>query len=123
MEKLTLTQVYRTDKDKKGALLVTKDGRNYTRLGVKAKEHGDKWLSGFGNSKNSGWKEGDQVEVIVEQKGEYLNFSMPKETDALEQRVSQLEADVKALLAFINVAKIAGDQPPDVEPEPEETPF
>ena len=29
--------------------------------------------------RNKDWKEGDTVEVEIEQKGDYLNFSMPKD--------------------------------------------
>ena len=35
-------------------------------------------MSGFGNKDNQNWKAGDTVEVEVEQKGEYLNFTTPK---------------------------------------------
>jgi len=94
MEKLTITKVYRSNKDKKGNLLKTSDGREYTRLAIKTKEYGDKYVSGFGNDKNSSWKVGDTVEVVVEKKGEYLNFSMPKEKDVLLERIEKLEEDV-----------------------------
>ena len=120
MEKLTITKVYRTDKNKKGEPYLTQDGRSYTRLSIQTKEHGQKWLSGFGNDKNSGWKMGDIVEVIVEQKGDFLNFSMPKIVDALEERVAKLEADVKALLSYM-LADKPGEEPP--EEFVEEAPF
>lgn len=76
--KLTLTQVFATNKDKNGNQLTSKDGKPYTRMSIKANEYGDKWISGFKNKSNENWKSGDEVECIVEQKGEYLNFSLPK---------------------------------------------
>lgn len=56
----------------------TRTGKPFTSLGIKTDQHGDKWLSGFSNKDNEGWKEGDTVEIEVEQKDEYLNFTTPK---------------------------------------------
>lgn len=73
--KLTLTYVSRTERQgQKGP---------YISISIKAKEYGDKFLSGFGNKANENWKEGDQVEVVSVKevvKGDktYLNFEMPK---------------------------------------------
>lgn len=70
--KLTLTFVKRYNK-------TSREGKPYVSLSIKAKEYGDKYLSGFGNKQNESWKEGDTVEVAeVATKGEYLNFEMPK---------------------------------------------
>ena len=68
---VVLTAVYRKERTS------TRTGRPFTSIGIKTQEHGEKWLSGFGNKDNAGWKTGDTVEILVEQKGEYLNFSMP----------------------------------------------
>jgi GH35 family endo-1,4-beta-xylanase len=96
--KLTLTKVYRNDKDKQGQPLRTKDGRAYTRLAVKCVEYGDKYISFFGHKDNASWKEGDTIEAEVEQRGEYLNGSTkPKpvsreEFNELVERVKALES-------------------------------
>ena len=74
--KLTLTRVFRT-KEKDGKPLVSKQGKPYEKVAVKAKEFGEAWISGFGNKGNSGWKEGDVVEIELSQNGDYLNFKMP----------------------------------------------
>jgi len=97
MENLTITKVYRSNKDKKGNLLISQNGNEYTRLAIKTKEYGDRYVSGFGNDKNAGWKVGDIVEVIVEEKGEYLNFSMPKEKDLIAERIDALEKRIEEL--------------------------
>lgn len=76
-ETVTLTRVYTSDKKKDGTPLISKKGKPYTKLSIQTSEYGAAWLSGFQNKSNSGWKEGDKVEIIVEKKGEYLNFSMP----------------------------------------------
>ena len=102
--KLTLTKIYRSKTDKAGNPLKTKDGRPYTRVGIKTKEYSERWLSGFENSQNQYWEENDTVEVEVEEVAgrdgnSYLNFKMPNRLDVLETRVGKLEIEVKALLA------------------------
>ena len=58
------------------------------------REHGEKWLSGFGNKDNAGWNVGDDVEIDVEQKGEYLNFSTPKNTNGTDKPTASTSADI-----------------------------
>lgn len=70
--KVTLTAVNRTERVSK------KTGKPFTSLGIKTQEHGDKWLSGFDGKQTRNWKDGDTVDIDVEQKGDYLNFSVPK---------------------------------------------
>lgn len=76
--KVTLTKVYRSTTNKDGSPLMSKAGKPYTRLSIKTDTHGDKYLSGFDGKQTASWKEGDSVDIDVEQKGEYLNFSVPK---------------------------------------------
>lgn len=68
---ITLTAVSRKEK-------TSKAGKPFTSVGIRCNEYGERWLSGFANKDNAGWKVGDTVEVDVETKGEYLNFSVPK---------------------------------------------
>jgi len=90
MEKYKITRIYKTDKDKMGQPLMGK-GKPYTRMSVKVAEHGDKWISGFEGSQNKFWKEDDIVEMIIEQKGEYLNFSLPKKDDLIVELSKKIE--------------------------------
>lgn len=78
MEKHTLTFVGRYTTKKDGTPLVSSTGKPYTSLRIKTNAHGDQYLSGFDNAATKNWKVGDEVEIEVEQKGEYLNFSTPK---------------------------------------------
>ena len=81
MIKLTLTSITRTPR-------TSKDGKPFTSVSIKAKEYGEKFISGFGNKANENWKVGDEVEVaaVIEKpstnkQGQpvvYLNFEMPK---------------------------------------------
>lgn len=74
--KLTLTHISRFDK-------TSKTGKPFVSVSIKAQEYGEKYISGFGNKANQDWKVGDVVEVEkVEQKGQYLNFEMPKSEKA-----------------------------------------
>ena len=106
--KLTITKIHRSNKDKEGKELIGKNGRPYTRVGIKTMQYGEKWLSGFENRQNANWKEGDSVEVIVEQKGEYLNFR----TISIDERVDELEKRMN------NVERVAGVVKPKDEAEP-----
>ena len=87
--KYTITQINRYTTNKQGDALMTrpkvdeggrviKASRPYTSVRIKTQEHGDKVISGFGSPENATWQVGDQVEIIIVPKGEYLNFSMPK---------------------------------------------
>lgn len=97
----TITKIYRSFKDKAGNELKTKDGRSYERVAIKTVEMGDKYISGFGADWNKNWKIGDQVQIIVEQKGEYLNFSKLTENDLLNLRMDKLEKEVEELKKFV----------------------
>jgi hypothetical protein len=98
---VTLTKIYRSDKDKNGNPLIGKAktdangnliaGRPYTKIGIKTREHGEAWLSGFGGHWNQDWKEGDTVEVDIERSGDFLNFRKPDPVRSLEQRIAAIE--------------------------------
>jgi hypothetical protein len=95
--KQTLTFVARYTKDKMGNPLMTKTGKPYVSIRVKTNEHGDKFISGFGNAQNENWKVGDEVEMDIEQKGEYLNFTMPKPTDVLKGDLETVKIDIERI--------------------------
>jgi len=99
--KVKITQIYRSDKDKNGNPLKTTDGRTYERVAIKTAEYGDRWISGFGNKRNKEWKVGDVVDVeineVVKDGQVYLNFETMNKVDILEERIAELEIEVKAL--------------------------
>ncbi len=97
IKKVTLTAVYRNTTDKAGNPLKSAKGIPYTKLSFKCKEYGDKYVGGFGNKANESWKQGDTVEVIIKENGQYLNFEMPKEVDMATERITKLEARVTTL--------------------------
>lgn len=98
---ITINKIYKNDKDKNGNLLKTKDGKLYTRLAIQTSEYGSKWISGFLGDWNKDWKVGDKVQLVVEQKGEYLNFSKLTEIDLLNLRMDKVEKEINELKKFI----------------------
>lgn len=100
---LHITKIARFTKKQDGTPLLTKDGRPYTSIRIKTTEHGDKWLSGFENAETKNWKEGDAVEAEVEQKGEYLNFRVPKKEDKLSEALLRIENKLQTIAMMVNV--------------------
>ena len=97
MEKVTITGIWRNTTDKQGNPLKSAKGFPYTKLSFKCKEHGDRYVGGFGNKDNEAWVVGSVVEVIIKENGQYLNFDMPKIENVLEDRVMKLESKVTTL--------------------------
>mgnify|MGYP001559546619 CR=1 FL=1 len=91
IQKLTITKIFKSDKDKNGNFLKTKDGRAYSKLAIKTKEYGDKWISGFLGYWNENWVEGQIVGAVVEPNGDFLNLKKPDPVAELEVRVKELE--------------------------------
>jgi len=91
---MKIVKIYKSDKDKQGNPLKTKDGRPYTRIAIQTPEYGSKWISGFMGYWNSNWAEGMDVDIEIEEKGEYLNFKRPDPLKALEERVAKIEAEL-----------------------------
>lgn len=132
--KITLSSVYKTDKDKLGNPLMSKQGKPYTRMSIKANEYGDKWISGFMSKGNMGWKQGDIVEVEIKENGQYLNFELPKggisnETmDKILNMLTTINLDVKQLKeSLLPKEKVmmgnTGMEYPDEDISPEDIPF
>lgn len=123
--KTTLTQVKRYTKDKDGHPLKTRDGKPYERLNVQVESYGEKWISGFGNSRNKNWQAGDEVEIEVTENGQYLNFSMPKPvvmggmSEADKEILQQLAAGQTLILAQLKKIEGLLSIPQDDAPMPD----
>ena len=103
MQKVTLTAVYHNDKDRNGNPYKSQAGKPYTKCNIKCTEYGDKYLSGFDNKETQTWKIGDTVDIIIEQKGEYLNFSLPKkETGGLTEMDREMFMRMEKKIDSIN---------------------
>lgn len=91
VEKVKVTKVYRGKQE-------TSYGEK-DKIAIKTEQYGDsKWLSCFVNKSNSNGlssiKEGQTIEIVVEKKGEFLNFRLVSPLDRLEARVKAIEAKV-----------------------------
>jgi hypothetical protein len=75
IEKVKLSRVSHMQKDKEGNPLKTKDGKPYERCLLDLVD--GRKVSGFGNPTSRTWNAGDEVEIEIEQKGEYWNFKVP----------------------------------------------
>lgn len=112
MEQVTIEALSRKER-------VSKTGRPFTSLGLKTKQHGAKWLSGFDSATTKNWKVGDTVEIEIEQKGEYLNFTTGRKdsTPQSESRTNNLiEFKVIPMLENIH-ARILRLEGKDIVPD------
>lgn len=117
--KLKLTSVTRYTNDKDGKPLITKDKRPYTRLVIGAEGY-EKKLSGFDSPQTKDWVEGSEVEVEVEQKGEYLNFKVPNKNN---KELEDVKNDITSLkLRIKRVEDIVLPKPKEAIPYPEGEP-
>lgn len=107
--KLNLTYVGRKE------VVSQRTNKPFTSISIKCTQYGDKYLSGFGNKGNEGWKSGDEVEVeAVTEKVSggktYLNFEMPKrtpnggsvETMAVSHKLDQIIAQNRTIIDHLS---------------------
>ena len=90
--KLTLTKLFSKEQISK------KTNKPFTSLSIKTKEHGDRFLSGFGSKETQGWREGDVIELDVTESDKldklgkpYLNWKLPNREDKVIERFSKIE--------------------------------
>lgn len=121
---VTLVKVKRTPRISKTS------GKAYVSLGIMTNVHQERWLSGFDNKDTAAWKEGDTVQIDVEEKGEYLNFKpagvgrapAATETAKIDSRaVNMLTFEVLPKLDKILAWQDRRDVLDGVEPEKKES--
>jgi len=89
-----------TDKDKKP--YKTREGKPFKRVVIKVDVNGTNPKEYDGESLSNCifhdddpcllWKTGDEINILVEKKGDFWNFRQPSKYDLLEKRVEVLEA-------------------------------
>lgn len=98
VEKVKLSRVSHMEKDKNGVPLKTKTGKPYERCLLDLVD--GRKLSGFGNPTTRTWNAGDEIEIEIEQKGEYWNFSVPKKEAGGGVNQEQMDRIEKMLTAI-----------------------
>ena len=83
---VALKKITKYTTDKEGKQLMSKQNKPYTRLVIETEEH-NKPLSGFENAQTSKWEVGQQVDIEVKENGQYLNFSVPKAEDKVNEKL------------------------------------
>lgn len=109
IRKVKLTKVFQSNKDREGNPLTGQFGPYY-KIGLQTAEYPTKYINGF-NKTELPWKAGDEVEIDIIEKGEYLNFKVPKKDDLAVAGVQELEKRVKKLedLLRTGLAQIKSD--------------
>lgn len=125
IEKVTLSRVSFIEKDKEGNPLRTKNGKPYSRCLIDTTD--GRKMSGFANPTNRNWRQGDEVEVEVEQNGQYWNFKMldKKDGGADKEQLDRIEKMVTAIhnRLFNNPTQGDSKAPDYPEISPDEIPF
>lgn len=98
--KLTISRIYISDKSKDGKEFITEKGKKFWKIAIQTEDpkYKGEYLTDLIFDEDDirfNWKAGQQVNIVVERKGQYLNFSMPDKFDYLEARVEALEEFVK----------------------------
>ena len=92
-QKLLIQKIERQFTNKAGETLINKNGKPYSFIKVHS---GGKIYSAFGGTWNDAWKEGEVIEVDVQQNGNYLNIIAPKQAekaaaiDAIHQKLDKI---------------------------------
>ena len=98
--KVHITRIEAKPANREGVPYLDKNQRPYNRVGIQTQEHDKLWLSGFAyaDSPMLAWRIGDEVEIEVEQKGQYTNFRLPRKENGNNNFVI---AELKALRAIV----------------------
>src|SRR3990167_6748240 len=96
IEKLTITKIFINHESKEKKPFITDKGKKFWKIAIQVdeKDYKGEYLSSLifnEDDERFNWQVGQQISVIVERNGQYLNFSVPTRLDRLEIRVNELE--------------------------------
>src|SRR3990167_9738353 len=100
IEKLTITKIFINHESKEKKPFITDKGKKFWKIAIQVdeKDYKGEYLSSLifnEDDERFNWQVGQQISVIVERNGQYLNFSIPTRFDRLEIRVNELEELIK----------------------------
>jgi len=81
---MIIEKIYIADTNKQKQPLITKNGEPYNRVAIQTAETQGKWASNNIFNKMSSclhWKIGQNINIELEQNGEYLNWKFPEGQD------------------------------------------
>lgn len=117
MEKLLVTKVFKSDKDKEGRLLKDKNGKQFWKVGVKFDKYGDVWYSMLvfrEDDEAMSLEAGDERSFVLSENKGFKNFKLPSRLDILE-------ADVAWLKQVVTAKKVQAENPVDAIDYPPNT--
>ena len=103
METVRIKSIFVNEANKDGQPYVDKRGNKYKRVKLVLEDGRSPSALAYGSEAFLSWKSGDEVEVVIEQNGDFLNFSLPEETDMLEERLKVLEDWKGKVGPFLNI--------------------
>jgi len=118
MEKVTIARLGWRKENKEGKLYMTKMGKPFEMCNILIKET-QKWASSpiFDRDHDAyGWKEGDKVELVLEQNGQYLNFKVPTRLDKLELRLEAIEKKLGVTSSAVAAESVFNAPPEPILP-------
>lgn len=123
LETLEITRLFISDKRKDGTPIVDFSGRPAKKVSIKTKQYPDKWLYSFPTSKPDDpllvLAENTTIEAITWEFNGYMNFKFPTRLDLLEERVIQLELQMRVLIPKAKPTEGALDTLDPTEKDPE----
>lgn len=94
--KLTYVNIFRQDKE--GKPYMTKNGKPFVRVSVKAEEYGNEYISGIWFGADCPWGIGQEVEFIIKEeiyKGKkQLNFELPPKENPNQKNFEEITTKV-----------------------------
>ena len=106
VEEITIAKIQHFSKNKNGGVLISKNGKTYTRCLITTTD--GRQISGFGSEATRDLKIGDKIKLEITQNDKYLNFKLPKydvskRLDALEERILENEKSLEKIKEILGI--------------------
>ncbi len=101
--KVKLENIFFNSTKKDGQRNIDKNGNPFTMVaifydgGKKASMYCANERDGWKIDKMKQWREGDEIEIEIEQSGNFTNFKIPSKAKLLEEENAKLRAQLEAL--------------------------
>jgi len=119
LEKIKINQIYINDKNKEGKPLMTSNGKKYWKVAIKCNKYPDKYITCMLFNQDDevfNWQPNDEVEVVIEQNGDFLNFKRPTQVDRLKMQIDDHEERIRILEIFMKKPEKEEEVEEDINP-------